>query len=72
MEFVTVETERSVISPAPSETPQPVACKNTASVKMTLCSRIPGRERWQFPVWPLRWSWCSEVKTVLSASRPIL
>jgi hypothetical protein len=50
IKFVTVETERSVISPAPSETPQPVACKNTASVKMTLCSRIPGRERWQIEV----------------------
>jgi hypothetical protein len=50
MEFVTVETERSVIAPALSETPQPVACKNTASVKMTLCSRIPGRERWQIEV----------------------
>ena len=46
MEFVTVDTERYANAPLLADSSQPEAPKWTASVRMALRSRTPGRERW--------------------------
>jgi hypothetical protein len=46
MEFVTIGTERQGNAPVQADVPRQVIRRNTATVKMALRSRTPGRDRW--------------------------